>query len=154
LEYRQGGEIVSFSAGFGKSNGTIKETGENREAPRIIPGVILDPASNKYVPNTIQIPAQVYWRSFGLQSDLNVYDATVFRVREVSLGINIPAALSRKVGLNGARFSVFGRNLFYNAPNSPLDPEVNTSGAGNIQGIELQSAPNNRTLGVNLNLSL
>ncbi len=154
LEYRQGGEIVSFSAGFGKSAGTLKETAVNRELPRIIPGVILDPASNKYVPNTIQIPAQVYWRSFGLQSDLNVYDATVFRVREVTLGINIPADVARKVKLNGARFNVFGRNLFYKAPNSPLDPEVNTAGASNIQGLEIQSAPNNRSVGVSLNLSL
>jgi hypothetical protein len=154
LEYRQGGEIVSFSAGFGKNNGTLKETGENREAPRIIPGVILDPASNKYVPNTIQIPAQVYWRSFGLQSDLNVYDATVFRVREVTLGVNIPANVAKKARLQAARFNVFGRNLFYKAPNSPLDPEVNTAGASNIQGIELQSAPNNRSLGVSLNISL
>lgn len=154
LEYRQGGDIVSFSAGFGKSAGTIKETAVDRELPRIIPGVILDPASNKYVPNTIQIPAQVYWRAFGLQSDLNVYDATVFRVREVSLGVTIPADVARKVRLNGARFNVFGRNLFYKAPNSPLDPEVNTAGASNILGLEIQSAPNNRSLGVSLTLSL
>jgi hypothetical protein len=52
-----------------------------------------------------------------------------------------------------ARFTIFGRNLFYVAPNSPLDPEVNTSGAGNIQGLELQSAPNNRSIGVSLNIS-
>lgn len=153
IDYRQGGDIVSFTAGFGKSAGTIKETAVDRELPRIIPGVILD-ATGKYIPNTIQIPAQVYWRAFGLQSDLNVYDATVFRIRELSLGINIPSDVVKKAHLNGARFSVFGRNIFYKAPNSPIDPEVNTSGASNILGLEIQSAPNNRSMGLSLNLSL
>ena len=153
IDYRQGGDIVSFTAGFGKSAGTIKETAVDRELPRIIPGVILD-ATGKYIPNTIQIPSQVYWRSFGLQSDLNVYDATVFRVREISLGVNIPADVTKKARLSGARFSVFGRNLFYDAPNSPIDPEVNTAGASNILGLEIQSAPNHRSMGVSLNLSL
>ena len=153
IDYRQGGDIVSFTAGFGKSAGTIKETAVDRELPRIIPGVILD-ATGKYIPNTIQIPAQVYWRSFGLQSDLNVYDATVFRIREISLGVNIPADVTKKARLSGARFSVFGRNLFFDAPNSPIDPEVNTAGASNILGLEIQSAPNHRSMGVSLNLSL
>ena len=153
IDYRQGGDIVSFTAGFGKSAGTIKETAVDRELPRIIPGVILD-ATGKYIPNTIQIPAQVYWRSFGLQSDLNVYDATVFRIREISLGVNIPADVTKKARLSGARFSVFGRNLFFDAPNSPIDPEVNTAGASNILGLEIQSAPNHRSMGVSLNLFL
>jgi TonB-linked SusC/RagA family outer membrane protein len=153
VDYKEGGDIVSFTAGFGKSAGTLKETAVDRDKPRIIPGVILDPATNKYIPNNIQIPAQLYWRSFGLQSDLNVYDATVFRFRELTLGINIPATVFNTRFISGARFSVFARNLFYIAPNAPLDPEVNTSGASNIQGLELQSAPNNRSIGVNLNIS-
>jgi outer membrane receptor protein involved in Fe transport len=151
VDYRQGGDIVSFTAGFARANGTLKETGVDREQPRIIPGVIL--VDGKYVPNTIQIPAQQYWRAFGLQSNLNVYDATVFRLREVSLGVNLPGDVLQKVRMTGARFTIFGRNLFYVAPNSPLDPEVNTSGAGNIQGLELQSAPNNRSIGLSLNIS-
>lgn len=153
VDYRQGGDIVSFTAGFAKSAGTLKETAIDREKPRIIPGVIFDAATNKYTPNTIQIPAQVYWRSFGIQSDLNVYDATVFRFRELSIGVNIPSAVTQKIQISSARFSVFARNLFFIAPNSPIDPEVNTAGASNIQGLELQSAPNNRSLGVNLSIS-
>src|SRR5688572_8293965 len=153
LDYRQGGDIVSFTAGFAKSRGTWEGTAVDREMPRIIPGVIFDAANNKYVPNNIQIPAQVYWQNFGLQNDLNVMDATVFRVREVTLGVTLPSSVAKKLYMTSARFSVFGRNLFYEAPNSILDPEVNTAGASNILGLELQSAPNTRTLGVSLNLS-
>jgi hypothetical protein len=66
VDYRQGGDIVSFTAGFAKSRGTLKETAIDREKPRIVPGVILDAATNKYIQNTIQIPTQVYWQNFGL----------------------------------------------------------------------------------------
>lgn len=154
VDYRQGGDIVSFTAGFMKSRGTYIETAKDREQPRIIPGVIYDAATDKYSPNTIQIPTQVYWQNFGLQNDLNVYDATVFRIREVALGVNIPADVLKKIHISAARISFFGRNLWFDAPNSPLDPEVNTSGASNIQGLELQSAPNTRSFGVNLSLTL
>ena len=153
VDYRQGGDIVSFTSGFAKSRGSWSQTAVDREQPRIYPGVIFDAANNKYIPNYIQIPAQLYYQNLGLQNDFNVYDATVFRIREVSLGVNIPADLLKKMYISNARFTVFGRNLYFNAPNSILDPEVNTAGAGNIQGLELQSPPNTRSLGVSLQLS-
>jgi hypothetical protein len=90
----------------------------------------------------------------GLASEFNVYDATVFRFRELSIGFDVPAATLSKLHINGLRFSLFGRNLFYVAPNSIIDPAVNTQGAGNIRGLELQSAPNARTIGANLKISL
>jgi len=37
-------------------------------------------SGGKYTKNNIQIPAQTYWGvQGGLQSEFNVYDATVFR---------------------------------------------------------------------------
>ncbi|MBA2760553.1 MAG: SusC/RagA family TonB-linked outer membrane protein, partial [Segetibacter sp.] len=110
-------------------------------------------ADGMYVPNNIQIPAQLYWRSFGSQSDLNVYDATTFRLREVSLGYNLNKNLMGK-SIKGFRIGVFARNVFFVSPNSPIDPAVNTAGAGNIRGLELQSAPNASTYGANVNISL
>ena len=74
-------------------------------------------------------------------------------MREVSLGYDVPSATLKKF-VKGIRFSVFARNLFYVAPNSIIDPGVNTQGAGNIQGLELQSAPNARTVGANLKITL
>lgn len=153
VDYTKGGDIVSFSSGFYRARGSLKETAVDREQPRTIPGVI-QTAPDKFIPNNIQVPAQVYWQAFGLQSDLNVYDATVFRLRELSLGWDMPSNVTKKISINGLRFSVFARNLFFDAPNSPIDPSVNTQGAGNIRGLEIQSAPNTRTIGCNLKLSL
>ncbi len=154
FDLTKGGQILSFTSALYKSRGVLKETGIDREQPRILPGVILD-ASGKYIPNNIQVSAQTYWQALGgLQSEFNVYDATVFRMRDISLGYDLPANVTRRLKVNGIRFSIFANNVFYVAPNAIIDPAVNTQGAGNIRGLELQSAPTARTIGANLKLSL
>ena len=154
-DFTKGGQILSFTSGLYKSRGVLDITAKDRESPRILEGVIeTAPGSGQYVPNNIQISAQTYWQTLGgLQSEFNVYDATVFRMREVSLGYDIPSTTLKKF-VKAVRFSVFARNLFYVAPNCIIDPEVNTQGAGNIRGLELQSAPNARTVGANLKITL
>ncbi|GAB2555417.1 SusC/RagA family TonB-linked outer membrane protein [Spirosoma aerophilum] len=153
FDTQQGGQLVQFSSGSYKSNGTLDVTGVNRQAPRIIPGVFEisnADGTKSYTPNNIQVDAQSYWRAFGLQSDLNVFSATRYSLREATLSYDLPASLINKTPFGGISLSVVGRNLWYFAPGSPIDPEVNTQGAGNIRGLELQSAPNTRNYGVNL----
>ncbi|MEO6730529.1 MAG: SusC/RagA family TonB-linked outer membrane protein [Ferruginibacter sp.] len=157
FDYRHGSQILSWTSALLKSSGAMDITSIDRDKPRILPGVI-ETAGGKFRENNIQIPAQSYWNSGsgygGLQTDLNVYDATVLRLREMSLSYEIPPSeFSSKSVITGVRFSVFGRNLWYHAPQVPIDPEVNTQGAGNIRGLELQSGPNSRTIGVNVKLS-
>lgn len=154
-DFTKGGQILSFTSGLYKSRGVLAETAIDREMPRILEGVIESPAgSGKYIPNNIQISSQAYWQTLGgLQSEFNVYDATVFRMRELAIGYDFLAPPSKNQFLKGVRFSVFARNIFYVAPNSIIDPGVNTQGAGNIRGLELQSAPNARTVGTNIKLS-
>jgi TonB-linked SusC/RagA family outer membrane protein len=153
-----GGDVISFTSGTFKSNGSLEETGKDRNAPRVIPGVIQTGVGADgqpvYRPNDIQVDAQSYWGSFGLQSDLNVYDATAYRLREVSLGYTLPKKWLERTPFGQASISLSGRNLYYYAPNAPFDPEVNTQGAGNIRGLELQGAPNARNYGVNIRFSL
>ncbi|HSC37210.1 MAG TPA: hypothetical protein VLD19_05040, partial [Chitinophagaceae bacterium] len=155
FDFTKGGQILSFSSALYKSRGNLKVTADDREQPRILPGVIADASGTKFTPNNIQIPAQTYWQTLGgLQSEFNVYDATVFRMRDISLGYDLPANVVRKLGINNVRFSVFANNVFFVAPNCIIDPAVNTQGAGNIRGLELQSAPSARTVGANLKISL
>jgi TonB-linked SusC/RagA family outer membrane protein len=154
FDFTKGGQILSFTAATYKSRGVLDITAVDRDQPHILPGVI-QIATDKYVPNNIQIPAQTYWQALGgLQSEFNVYDATVFRLREVTLGYTIPSRVVKSLKLNGIRFGVFGRNLFYVAPNAPFDPQLNTQGAGNIRGLDLQGAPNSRTIGANLRITI
>jgi hypothetical protein len=155
VDYKQGGEIVSWGIIGYRALGALKVQGEDRDLPRIIPGVIKT-ADGKYVQNNIQIPAQTYWAALGQTSgagDLGVFDATTVRLREVTLGIDIPNTIAKTKIFSNARLSVFGRNLFYYAPNAPFDPEVNTQGAGNLRGLELQSAPSASTVGASLRVT-
>ena len=154
VDAKYGGEVLSFTNASLKGSGNLFETGIDRNAPRIIPGVIRN-ADGTYRPNNIQIDAQTYWgASGGLQSPLNVYDASVYRLREVSLGYSLPKDLLERSPFGQVRLSVSGRNLFYYAPNANFDPELNTQGAGNIRGLDLQGAPGTRNYGVNLRFTL
>ena len=154
FDFTKGGQVLSFTAASYKSRGALDITAVDREQPHILPGVILD-ASGKYVPNNIQISGQSYWQALGgLQSEFNVFDATVFKLRELTLGYAVPTSAIRHLKINGMRFGVFARNVFYVAPNSPIDPQLNTQGAGNIRGLDLQGTPNARSIGANLKITL
>lgn len=151
-----GGDILSFTQAAYKSAGMLKETGVDRDQPRIIPGVIAvtnSDGTTSYRPNNIQVDAQSYWSNQGLQSDLNIYDGTHFTLREVSLGYSLPKELLARTPFGSASLTLSGRNLFYYAPNANFFPEVNTQGAGNIRGLDLQGAPSVRSYGAYLRFS-
>lgn len=154
FDFTKGGQILSFTAATYKARGALDITAIDREQPHILPGVI-DVGGGKYIPNNIQVSAQTYWGVLGgLQSEFNVYDATVFHLRDLTLNYTVPSNLVGRLKLSGIRFGVFARNVFYIAPNAPIDPQLNTQGAGNIRGLDLQGTPNARTIGVNLKITL
>lgn len=155
VDYKKGGQLVSWTVATLRSNGSLAQTGVDRDMPHILPGVI-DMGDGVYVPNNIQIPAQTYWNAgFGGigGGEFAVFDASTFRMREVTLSYDLKGSVFKTNAINNIRFTVYGRNLFYYAPNSPIDPEVNTQGAGNIRGLELQSAPNTRNFGASIKVS-
>lgn len=152
-----GGDILSFTQAAYRNAGMLKETGVDRNAPRIIPGVIAvtnPDGTTSYKPNNIQIDAQSYWSNQGLQSDLNVFDGTHYTLREVSLSYSLPTGLLQRTPFGNVTFSLSGRNLFYYAPNANFFPEVNTQGAGNIRGLDLQGPPSVRSYGAYLRFTL
>jgi outer membrane receptor protein involved in Fe transport len=155
VDYKQGGDFMSWGATTFRALGALKETGVDREMPRVFPGVIQLP-DGKFVPNNIQIPAQTYWNAMGSTTtagDLGVFDATTLRIREVSLSYDLPNTVFKTKIFTNARILIYGRNLFYYAPNSPIDPEVNTQGAGNLRGLELQSPTNARSFGASFRVT-
>ena len=152
-----GGDILSFTQAAYRNAGVLKETGQNRDQPRIIPGVIAvtnPDGTTSYRPNNIQIDAQSYWSNQGLQSDLSIFDGTHYTLREVSLSYALPKGLLEHTPFGNVSFSLSGRNLFYYAPNANFFPEVNTQGAGNIRGLDLQGPPSVRSYGAYLRFSL
>jgi hypothetical protein len=82
-----------------------------------------------------------------------VYDATNFKLREVSLNYNFPTAWTNKIKINNANISLIGRNLFqWNASGRNEDPETAFDGTGTSQGILRATLPPVRSLGFKLAL--
>ncbi len=154
LDAQVGGELYSFGQVDLRSGGHIDYTGVDRDMPRILPGVIAN-GDGTYRPNNIQVPAQTYFAGLGgLASEGAVFDASVYRVRELALNYSLPANLLGNTPFGSASIGVSARNLFFFAPGFPADPEVNTQGAGNIQGMDLSGPPQVRNYGVNLRFTL
>ncbi len=83
-----------------------------------------------------------------------MFDATLYPLPEATLSYTQPAKWFTKLPFGSVTFGVSGRNLLYYAPGYFADPEVNTQGAGNIQGLDLNGAPNTRNYGFNLRFTL
>ena len=171
VDYKAGGSLFSTTAASLLLRGQLKNS-EDREGMRVIPGILGDPATykplldegGKTIKNTIAMTAFTYHFTDGYGAygadEVNIYDATVVRLREVSLGYSVPKAiLQRYAKVFGAlRLSVSGRNLWFYAPNMlpglNFDPEVLSNFAdSNIQGFDLGASPSTRRFGVNLNAS-
>ncbi|MBD0367415.1 MAG: SusC/RagA family TonB-linked outer membrane protein, partial [Flavisolibacter sp.] len=168
----KGGDIYSVTVSSLLGRGVTKDT-RDRETAWIIPGVygdantgqpILD--GGKKIPNqTVITTNDLYFGGGGTSSSFainaatewNVYDATVYRLREISLGYEIPKSVYRRLPIGSISLSLTGRNLWHLAPNMPrytiFDPEVNSFCATSTQGIELSAAPTTRRFGFNLNVT-
>ena len=167
VDYTHGGDMYSVTVTSLLGRGVTKDT-EDRETSWIIPGYYGDAntgqpilVDGKKVPNTTAISTNglYFGQTFAINSetDMQIYDATLWTLREVSLSYDLPKKLLAKTPIGGVNISVSGRNLWYLAPNMPkytnFNPESASFGSSNISGIELSAAPTTRRFGVNLRVS-
>jgi TonB-linked SusC/RagA family outer membrane protein len=168
----KGGDLYSVTVNSLLGRGVTKDT-RDRETSWIIPGVYGDPNDpgqpllvngKKVVNQTVITGNDLFFSSggpsgsFAINSatEWQVFDATVYRLREVTLGYDIPKSVYKKLPISSISVSLTGRNLWHEAPNMPrytnFDPEVNSFGATAVQGIELSAAPTTRRYGFNLQI--
>ena len=85
------------------------------------------------------------------------FDATVVRLRDVSLSYNLPEKWLAKTPFGNVSISANGSNLWYYAPNFPkymhFDPETNGLGVSNGKGLEFITGPSARRLGVSVRVT-
>ncbi|MDN4165941.1 SusC/RagA family TonB-linked outer membrane protein [Cytophagales bacterium LB-30] len=168
LDWKQGGDIYSNTVSTQLGRGVTKFT-ENREINKVIPGVYGDPVTldpirteeGEKIENTTMIEENALWfgNTFAINGldEFAVWDATTIRLREVTLGYQLPQSLMDKTPFGSASISFIGRNLWFNAPNLPeysnFDPEINQFGNSNTQGIEWAATPSTRRYGVSLRIT-
>jgi TonB-linked SusC/RagA family outer membrane protein len=166
VDGRVGGIILDGTEMNLAFSGISEVTGKNREQGWSLGGV--DKDGNK-VEKTVT--AQQFWtagseitsgKRYGI-GEFFAYDATNFRVRELSVGYNIPVPSS--FFIKTARFSLIARNLFWLYRGSSvldipglgkrkmqIDPDMSL-GNGNWQGVQYGTLPSTRSIGCNLSLT-
>lgn len=173
IDIKKGGDMFSRTVPRLLGRGVTKDT-EDREHTVVLKGVygdasskqpILDAAGNT-IPNQKQLTVnELYFSGDEGLADLGsktadefrVYDATVYRLSELSLSYDLPQKWISPIGIKSCTVGVLGRNLWFFAPGFPehtnFDPQVNTLGNSNTQGIEYQSTPSLRRFAFNLKFS-
>ncbi|WP_439482419.1 SusC/RagA family TonB-linked outer membrane protein [Cyclobacterium plantarum] len=163
FDIRYGGIVVSRTKTIGSTSGQLEETLLGRENGYdlsiegngiISPGVI-QTSDGSYVPNEMKISSRDWHNRYYERSNVEAakYDASFVKLREITLGYNLPGAAMSKLPFQEARFSLVARNLALWTENPHFDPEtMSMSGGTLIPGVEDMAFPSTRSIGFNLNL--
>ncbi|MFT5236660.1 MAG: TonB-linked SusC/RagA family outer membrane protein [Flavobacteriaceae bacterium] len=151
--HTSGGDIYSITIASLMGRGLTTDT-EDRLGTYILPGV----SQATGLPNDIQINNSDFYFSNGFASpanELSVYDASVVRLREVSLAYTLPAKFLEKTPIGRLTIKASGFNMWYKAYNTPdginFDPNVAGLGAGNGQGFDYLTGPSSKRYGISIN---
>lgn len=153
LEYRRGGVIFSNTVTATLARGVTKDPVVDREMSFILPGVKRDGT-----PNDIQITASNYFfDGYHVGADeSNVFDGSAARLRELSLGYDLPASILSKTPFRRASIALSGTNLWFRAlnfpPNMNYDVDVLGVGVGNGLGFDFVTGPSSRRFGGTITL--
>lgn len=162
MDGRVGGTLVSGTEMNLAFSGIPEVTQEYREGGWNLGGVDGDGT-----PVSETIDAQGFWqiasgKRYGA-GEFFAYNATSFRVRELTFGYDIP--LKTTTIVKSVRLSFVGRNLFWLYRGKSLmdipglgtrkmwfDPDMSL-GNGNFQGVEYGTLPSTRSFGLNLQVT-
>lgn len=136
--YRQALLSSSFQNNITEIKDRWTSEGQNTDIPKL---VLRDGQSNQ---------ASTRWLENG----------DFLRLRQLSLGYNLPAPLAKRIGLNNVRVYTLVQNVYTFTKYKGLDPEVNSNvnaantGANVAYGVDGRSVPPTRsfTFGINLGI--
>jgi outer membrane receptor protein involved in Fe transport len=151
MSHTSGGDIATSTVATLLGRGGIVE---DRKNTFILPGVLEDGS-----PNTLQINNSSYYFNnvlFG-PKELSVYDGSVLRLQEISLGYSFPQDMLDKTPFGALSITATGFNLWYDAYNVPdatnFDPNVAGTGVGNGRGFDYLNGPSSKRYGISLKAS-
>lgn len=150
LDYRNGGTVIAGTQALLDADGHSKASLWGREE-----GIVLDAYTEDGQKNTKSITSQSYFGSIGERypaGEFYAYSGTNLRLREVIFGYSLSSILSNTGFIRGANIALVGRNLFFLHREAPFDPEL-VLGTGNVGGLEYNSLPSTRNIGLNLKLT-
>jgi TonB-linked SusC/RagA family outer membrane protein len=181
VDFRKGGLIHSVTHMFGMYTGILEETAsinangknirddvadgggvliENAVYGKVLPDGTIQflnaDGSNSTTPveNTTYVDANTWGYDFYGKNELNTFDGSFVKLREVSMGYSFNNIdFLKKVGVRNLNLSLVGRNLWLIHSNVPhIDPEVSNSAGNTSVGAENNAIPSTRSYGFNIRL--
>ncbi len=141
IDGRIGGKVISFTESALDGYGRSMRSSDDRDKGSV------EFEGSVVASNSDQI--QYWYRGISAIGSNYVYNATNFRIRELSLGYDIPVSFAggkiKKINV-----ALFGRNLMFLYKDAPFDPEISAGTTTGLQGIEGLSMPSTRSFGFSL----
>ena len=151
---RIGGKVISVTEAYLDNYGLSQRSADARLAAEANGwysenGVALMPVPDG---SGRMISVQNYYQSVGNMKNPAeyVYDATNFRLRELSVGYTFRNLLGEGKNLS---LSFIARNLFFIYKDSPVDPDVSLSTGNGLGAFEIFNMPSSRSFGFSLKLN-
>jgi len=154
FDTKQGGMFFSRTKDITAFAGVSAETGGNRFGA-IYPNSVIQDAGGNYIPNTtVGFIKQDYYTG-SRPAGTNIVDGSFVKLRSASLSYTFTKEQLKRTPFGSFAVGVYGNNLFIWTPKSNqwADPEINSAGAGNLQGFDFTAQPSVRNYGINLKVS-
>lgn len=150
---RIGGKVVSLTEGYLDEIGASDRSGAARLNAEKKGIYTEDGRLGMYLNEGRDVVAVEDYYTFVGGSDASsyIYDATNFRLRELSLGYTFRNLFGEYKNLS---LSLVCRNLFFLYKDSPVDPDVSLSTANGLGGIDVFNYPSARSFGLNIKVNL
>ena len=147
IDARIGGQVYS------QTSADLDRAGVSERSLQYRDGVVVSGTNTGTgAANTERISGQDYWTQMSEVSGNYVYDQDNIRLRELSIGYNIPNVSA--IGLQSANIQLVGRNLFFFSKSAEdIDPEAMLGTSIGVQGMSHFAMPTLRSLGLNLTLN-
>ena len=159
IDGKVGGKVISFTEAYLDYFGTSLRTAEARDyaLANDLYWTSNDGSVTKlgmYIPGTKQVvPVDQYYQTIGGGSPVGrnyVYDATNFRLREISLAYTFRNLFGPSKNLT---VSANARNLFFLYLDAPIDPDTSLSTQNALGNVDIFSMPTTRSFGISLKAS-
>jgi len=151
IDGRFGGEMFSATQAAMQRNGTAAITAPNGQREDFVVDGVVSDGEGGYVENTTAVSAQDYWFYISTISNLgvnemNIYDATNIRLRNVQLSYQFPASFFGNSGIQNARLFASCNNVWMIYSNMRgIDPESTFATGSNAIGFESAAAATMRS---------
>lgn len=147
-----GGDVYSQTNHKLNTLGKTRVTLPGRDGGLVGDGVVRQ-GDGTFVPNTTVVTAMKYYDEVYKirNAEMNIFDASFVKLREVRLEYSLPSSLISRIGLQQLNVALYGRDLLLFTKFPAFDPEVAMLNSGTIvPGVEMTQFPSTRTMGVNV----